>query len=312
MFLGQSAMGIESLIPFGFETDSGQIVDVGNVKRGYACGCTCPSCNTPLVARHGNEKEWHFAHRSQKIHNKTRKECKYSFAVSVRLMIRQLSSEGLKFRTPRFECSMPAYSEDSYNSADFPYLVTEESLLVMKEVQVGADFCGVAVDVLGLVEDVPFVVFVTYKERSLPSQLKNPSVLKCGVVELKVNAVPRLFKEQGNGQYKEVLRRYIQDETEGKTWVYHPREQRLRAAAFTKRQSWLRQEKSQSRTTISNKRHYQDTAKPRASISPALAHTALRRVLGNYTCVMCKSTWTGSSQICKTCDTHLFTIQQGE
>jgi hypothetical protein len=305
-------MGIESLIPFGLDTESGQLVDVGNVKRGNACGCTCPSCNTPLVARHGNEKEWHFAHRSQKIHNETRKECEFSFAVSVRLMIRQLSNDGLKFRTPRFECSLPAYSEYSYDSYDFRYLVTEESLLVMKEVQVGAHFCGVTVDVLGLVEGVPFVVFVTYKERSLPSELKNPSITKCGVVELNVTAVPKLFKEEGNGQYKEVLRRYIEDETEGKAWAYHPREQRLREAAIAKRQSWLLQEKSQSRTHIPHQRHYQNTAKPTASISSTEHYRRVEQIIGNYTCVKCKSTWKGSSRICKKCDTHLFTIEQVE
>ena len=124
-------MGIESLIPFGLDAVSGQLVDVGNVKRGNACGCICPSCKTPLVARQGDEKEWHFAHRSQKVHNQTRKECKYSFAVSVRLMIRQLSNDGLKFRTPRLRRSLQTYSEYANQSADFSYFVTEESVLIL-------------------------------------------------------------------------------------------------------------------------------------------------------------------------------------
>lgn len=303
-------MGIESLIPFGLDTKSGQLVDVGNVKRGNACGCICPSCKTPLVARHGNKKEWHFAHRSQKVHNETRKECEYSFAVSVRLMIRQLSNDGLKFRTPRLECSLTAFSEYSYESADFGYLVTEESLLVLKEVQVGAHFCGVTVDVLGLVEGVSFVVFVTYKERVLPSELKNPSMTKCGVVELNVNAVPRLFKQEENGQYKEVLRRYIEDEADGKAWAYHPREQRLREAAIAKRQSWLLQQKTEAKTHTTNRRHYQNTVKPMVSGSSTESFKSVEHSIGNYTCVMCKSTWTGSSRICKKCNTHLFTTEK--
>ena len=303
-------MGIESLIPFGLDIESGQLVDAGNVKRGNACGCICPSCKTPLVARHGDEKEWHFAHRSQKVHNETRKGCEYSFAVSVRLMIRQLSNDGLKFRTPRLECSLPAFSEDSYESADFGYLVTEESLLAIKEVQVGVHFCGVTVDVLGLVEGVPFIVFVTYKERDLPSELKSPSMSKCGVVELNVNAVPRLFKQEDNGQYKEVLRRYIEDEAAGKAWVYHPREQRLRETAIAKRQSWLLQQKAETKTYTTNMRHYQNTIKPEAYGSSTERFKSVENSIGNYTCVMCKSTWIGSSRICKKCNTHLYTTEK--
>lgn len=80
------------------------------------------------------------------------------------------------------------------------------------------------------------MIFATYKERNLPSTLKSPSRTKCGVVELNVNAVPRLFKQEENRQYQEVLRRYIENETDGKAWVYHPREQRRREIAMARRQ----------------------------------------------------------------------------
>lgn len=145
-------MGIESLIRFGLDTESGQLVDVGGVERRNACGCICPSCKTPLVARHGDEKEWHFAHRSQKIHNDTRKACEYSFVVSVWLMIRKLTNDGLNFIVPRLERTLSSFSEYSHDSTELGYLVTEESLLTLGGVQVGAEFSGVTVDVLGFVE----------------------------------------------------------------------------------------------------------------------------------------------------------------
>lgn len=303
-------MGIESLIPFGLDTASGKLVDVGSVKRGNACGCVCPSCKTPLVARHGDEKEWHFAHRSQKVHNETRTECEYSFAVSVRLMIRQLSNDGLKFRAPRLERSLPAFSDYSYESADFGYLVAEESPLRLEQVRVGVDFCGLTVDVLGLVEGVPFVVFVTYKERRLPSELRNPTVAKCGVVELNVNAISRLFKQEGKGQYKDVLRRYMEEETDGKTWAYHPREQRLREAAIAKRQSWLLQQKIEAMAPTAKRSRLKDPCEPMVSNPSIEGNKALERSIGSYICVICKSTWEGTSRICKECNTHLYTTER--
>lgn len=303
-------MGIESLIPFGIDTESGQLVDIGNVKQGKACGCICPSCKTPLIARHGNEKEWHFAHRSRQVHNETKKKCDYSFAVSVRLMIRQLSNNDLKFKTPRLERSLPAFSEYSHKSADFDYVVAEESLLTLKEVQVGVQFCGVTVDILGLVEGVPFVVFVTYKERTLPSELKNPSVTKCGIIELNINAVPMRFKQEEKGQYKEALRRYIENETDGKEWSYHPREKRLRTAALERQQLWLQQQENGEKALITNRRSFKNQVKSIASGFSTESYTPVERAINNYTCAMCESTWTGASMVCEKCKTHLYTTEK--
>lgn len=41
---------------------SGQMLHVQNVARGKACGCICPDCHTPLIARQGEKNSWHFQH----------------------------------------------------------------------------------------------------------------------------------------------------------------------------------------------------------------------------------------------------------
>lgn len=301
-------MGIESLIPFGLATASEELVDVGSVERGNACGCICPSCKTPLVARHGNKKEWHFAHRSQKVHNETRKECEFSFAVSVRLMIRQLSRDGLKFKTPSLKSPLLVFSEHTHKSADFSYLVAKERTLILEEVKVGAQFCGVTVDVLGLVKNFPFVVFVTYKERSLPSELKKPSMIKCGVVELNVNAVRSLFKQEEKGQYKEALRRYIEEITDGKTWAYHPSEQKQREDGIRKSQAWLRQQETEA--LASNRwglRKSSDLIEPNPFIED---DPPVQQSVGKYICLLCNSVWEGTSRTCNKCKTHLYTSER--
>ena len=35
---------------------------IGEVDRGADCGCVCPVCGSPLVARQGMSNDWHFAH----------------------------------------------------------------------------------------------------------------------------------------------------------------------------------------------------------------------------------------------------------
>lgn len=303
-------MGIESLVPFGLQTDTAQLADVGNVPRGSACGCICPSCKTPLVARHGDKIEWHFAHRSQNVHEKTRKACDFSFAVSVRLMIRQLSVNGLKFRTPGFEQSVSVYSDISYQSKEFTCVITEESTLNLTGVEVGAHFSKCVVDVLGYVNNVPFVIYVTYKDRSVPGELVSPSPVRCGVVELNVNAVPFMFKQEKGGQYLEVLRRYIEDSTEGKSWVYHPREKNLRQAIQAEAKAWLSKQKPRRQPGLARRHDYP----PRVSFAEKSKDSPsqpLAPVVGSYTCVLCKNTWTGTSRICENCDTHLYTTESG-
>lgn len=50
----------ESLL-FGERTD-GTLAHISEVPSGIACGCRCPSCNRPLVARKGEQMGHHFGH----------------------------------------------------------------------------------------------------------------------------------------------------------------------------------------------------------------------------------------------------------
>ncbi|NHR07411.1 hypothetical protein HA052_19660 [Chromobacterium haemolyticum] len=52
-----------SLIPFGLKGDA--LVEVSEVAQGLACGCVCPGCRGPLVARQGPINIHHFAHHSR-------------------------------------------------------------------------------------------------------------------------------------------------------------------------------------------------------------------------------------------------------
>lgn len=73
---------------------SGQIRFVGDVPRGAACGCVCPTCSSPLVAKQGEKNSWHFAHEA----GQERPECLVgSINLLRRLAIERLSAmpEGL-------------------------------------------------------------------------------------------------------------------------------------------------------------------------------------------------------------------------
>lgn len=68
----------------------GQVRFIGEVPRGNACGCFCPVCASPLVAKHGEFNDWHFAHEAAQ----ERVEC----AVGAANMIRRITAEWMATR----------------------------------------------------------------------------------------------------------------------------------------------------------------------------------------------------------------------
>ncbi len=47
-------------LPYGWR--DGNLVGINDVERGVACGCICPACRAPLVAKKGNRNVHHFSH----------------------------------------------------------------------------------------------------------------------------------------------------------------------------------------------------------------------------------------------------------
>lgn len=260
--------------------ESNQLVDVGSVPKGNNCGCICPSCQTPLVARQGNEKEWHFAHRSQKVHNETTKECEYSLPVSIRMMIRQLSEKGIDFRTPKYEVVLH-YANQGYGILKtFKHLVTDEKVVSLKDIQIGVNFSGVIVDVVGFVNDVPLVIFVTYKDRQYPKELEKPDPPRCGIVRIAVEEISRKFKDEKKGRYIKVLEDYLGNEVAGKHWIYHARQEKIKGLAAQERDEWL-------------------------ASNPVLQKSTVN-IVKKYHCIACNSRWSGFSPVCRKCKTHLY------
>ena len=71
----------ERLLKYGLRDDV--LVSVENVVSGLKCGCVCPSCGAPLVAKKGDKREHHFAH-----HGDT--ECSTACESALHLMAKQI------------------------------------------------------------------------------------------------------------------------------------------------------------------------------------------------------------------------------
>lgn len=54
----------EGRYAYGLHARTGQLVHVDQVPRGLRCGCVCPACKAPLVAKKGTVYKHHFAHET--------------------------------------------------------------------------------------------------------------------------------------------------------------------------------------------------------------------------------------------------------
>jgi len=306
-----------NLIPFGFNPKEEVFHDVYDVPRGKKCGCICPSCKTPLIARHGDVKEWHFAHASRTVFKKTENECKFSFYVSVRMMARQIVGERLEMILPAYNGCVSEYVESYSESISVPFIVTEQQKIILSNVKVEQNLMGVPVDISGQVGTFSFIIYFTHPSRDIPETLYNPADTKCGVVSVSLGRISAVFAEsrRNNGvSYQDILRDFLVNDIESKKWVFHPRYRHCEEEAKHK----LKERKSQLKQPhIVRRKELPDLLdtkiKTVLSSGDALVARASKK-LASYQCVICHTVWQGAEHgggVCPKCKTHLYSRMLG-
>lgn len=91
----------------------GNIVSIDEVQNGKDCECVCPACGDELIARKGEKRMHHFAHRSNE-------DCEYGYESSLHLAAKDILSRSKKMVIP------PVYVE-------FPQSGKSKELLYLKK-----------------------------------------------------------------------------------------------------------------------------------------------------------------------------------
>lgn len=81
---------------------NGVLVSIDDVPSGLACGCTCPGCGVPLVAKRGRIRAHHFAHAAGGL-------CEGAFESMAHLLAKTLIQPGDTLH-------LPAYDLDAYHA----------------------------------------------------------------------------------------------------------------------------------------------------------------------------------------------------
>ena len=286
-----------TLIPFALRDLDGAFVEVAEVSRGRACGCICPSCRTPLIARRGNVKAWHFAHASRGTYASTADECAYSFFVSVRLMARQLLGASWRVHLPEFNGSIAVRDDQHSPKRRMSSRITDARQALVEDIAIEATFGDTVVDAVGRVGDVPFVVYFTHPSRPVPTELKAGAAAhgRCGVLTIALDPLLETFArhlKEATGTMREMLTRFLADDVDSKAWCFHPRQ----AAALER--------------ALAQAAYLRETATVQATPVAGMTGHDDRRP-ARYECVMCKVDWVADeyTRQCPKCGEVLFARQ---
>lgn len=218
-------------IPFGQDKHTGEWRDVAEVSRGLACNCICPSCKLPLSAKHGNERDWHFAHHTRNILKEEIVDCEFSFEVSLRMMTHQLLREGISLKLPEYVKSVVVPKSLQERIKPEVKISKEQCLRATDaKLTVDADFFGHKVDALYEFNKASLVIYLEYRGRKFPFERSLLREVKAGAILLDIESLAKIFyhhpmAETGKlGTARAQLSGWLQTSTEAKHWLYHPRE----------------------------------------------------------------------------------------
>jgi hypothetical protein len=75
------------------------LVPVGDVESGLKCGCLCPACKAPLVAKKGKKNQHHFSHYGQD-------ECEHGVETALHLAAKDIIAKHKKLHLPCHSIAM--------------------------------------------------------------------------------------------------------------------------------------------------------------------------------------------------------------
>lgn len=295
-----------TLVPFGYSESEDRLVDVHQVQSGKLCGCICPSCKAPLIARKGGKKIWHFAHDSSSEVFQKLEKCTYSFFVSARMMARQLIGSNLVVALPDYRIHLNEKDSQSHQAVHVSELVTKSRQVQLIDVVVDAEVNGQRFDILGYVDGHALAFLFSHPGRDGFSHLENYSESKLGIVAIALDGLRDEFRrlQNPNHSYGDILANHITNDTKSKKWIYHPRRQHAGEKAKLKLKIALSEIKKR---TNQNRRESRWRSPLKDEILVDLGSVQKEDISDkkfNFICRLCDSSWVGvgnADAMCKKC-----------
>lgn len=186
-------------LPFGKKEE--KLIHISDVESGLQCGCVCPSCEAPLIARKGQKTAHHFAHYKTK-------SCSTAVETALHWSAKNILAESLKICLPA--------TEVHFNTFRKPFELVKSDYLHFDDVHLEQPLDDTVPDVL--LEKKGRKLALEIKVSHEVDEEKADYLKKRGisVLEIDLSKEPRDITPSN-------LQDIIVDEIENKEWIHNQR-----------------------------------------------------------------------------------------
>jgi hypothetical protein len=183
-------------LPFGLK--DGVLVEVSQVERGLDCGCYCPSCHQPLIARKGNKSIHHFAHYNTQ-------ECSAALETTIHKAAKQILEKHKKIKIPSVKTKIGAALGDEIT-------LFEEQTVNFDKVYTESLLDNIVPDVIVEYNNRTLIIEIAVTHPVDEEKRKKIEDNKHSAIEVKLPNEQINFKN---------LSKFLINETENKHWVHN-------------------------------------------------------------------------------------------
>jgi len=191
------------LVPFGLK--DGGLYEPTQVLNGKDCGCVCPGCKHPLIARQGAQTP-HFAHAAGE-------DCKRGVETAVHLAAKQLISEHMALSLPSAVIHYPG----GWGKPPSTELLYASNLKTLSEVRVEPWLEELRPDIMVLVAGKNMEVLVEIAVTHSVDDAKLQKIRKRGTHAIEID-VSSARERMGFA----LLKQFLFDVPSRGRWLYHP------------------------------------------------------------------------------------------
>lgn len=228
-------------IPFALK--NGEPVDIHQVEKGLACGCTCPECHSPLIARKGEQKVHHFAHQAGAV-------CQNAYETAIHIMAKKILMEEKHLQLPGLHISAKENDKQGLKHMEIEQ-VCEPRWIRFDEVKEEVTLGDIRADIVGYVNQRPLIIEIRVTHAS--GQNKKRYIRNQAWSAIEIN-----LADLGYMSDRKVLEEHLLESTNNKYWLSHPRVPRIKQALKRKLKTIIEKENTAYELEIERARREQE------------------------------------------------------
>ena len=191
-------------LPYGVRR--GDLLHISEVPRGLGCGCVCPACLDPLIAKKGQVREHHFAHAAGS-------DCPTAVETALHLAAKDILAKRMEIVLPTVKIP--------FLSAGVCRKIKPEQRYSLTSVALEKRLGDITPDVIAHVGDRPLLIEVRVTHGIDDQKLEHIERLGISAVEIDLSAAPRDF-------LREDLEALVVKGGTHKKWIYNAEVERRR------------------------------------------------------------------------------------